>query len=50
MDNINFNNILERNSIEHSIKNLLSKIINNEESKKGIYIHGEYGIGKTQFV
>jgi hypothetical protein len=50
MDNINFNNILERNSIEYSIEKLLCKIINNEESKKGIYIHGEYGIGKTQFI
>ena len=50
MDNINFNNILERNNIEHSIEKLLCKIINNEESKKGIYIYGEYGIGKTQFI
>ena len=50
MDNINFNNILKRNTIENSIEKLLSKIIKNEESKKGIYIHGEYGIGKTQFI
>jgi hypothetical protein len=50
MDNINFNNILKRNSIENSIENLLYKIIKNQEPKKGIYIHGENGIGKTQFI
>lgn len=50
MDNINFNNILERNNIEISIENLLCKIIKNEELKKGIYLHGDYGIGKTQFI
>ena len=50
MDNINFNNILKRNTIENSIEKIIYKIINNEESKKGIYIHGEYGIGKTQFI
>ena len=50
MDNINFNNILKRNNIEYCIEKLLHKIIKNEESKKGIYIYGEYGIGKTQFI
>ncbi len=50
MDNINFNNILKRNNIEKSIENLICKIINNQEPKKGIYIHGEHGIGKTQFI
>lgn len=50
MDSINFGNILNRNDLTHSIKNTINNIINNKNSKKGIYIYGDYGVGKTQFI
>lgn len=53
MDTINFNTILERDGISKSIKDIL---LNFEKSKadlnmkRGIYIYGAPGTGKTQFV
>jgi len=53
MDDVNFNHILEREAIAVSIKNIL---INFEKSKsdlnikRGLYIYGAPGSGKTKFV
>lgn len=47
------NNIFERNTIAKEIKTLLSnfdKNINNLNFKKGFYIYGSSGVGKTEFV
>ncbi len=49
----NINEILNRNKIENDIKNILndfSKNYNNVNYKKGIYIYGDSGSGKTKFV
>ena len=53
MNHIDFNNILNRDSIKEEIKNLLknfNKNKNNFSVKRGIYIYGAAGIGKTQFI
>jgi hypothetical protein len=47
------NNIFERNIIATEIKTILSnfdKNINNLNFKKGFYIYGSSGVGKTEFV
>jgi replication factor C subunit 1 len=53
MNDININEIFERDKISIEIKNLLEnfdKNINNVAYKKGIYIYGSPGCGKTHFV
>ena len=53
MDNINFNKILDRESIEVNIIKQLKEIYEHNENKllkKGFYIYGAPGSGKTQFV
>ena len=53
MENLNINNILDRIKIADEIKNILTNIINNKNDlnvKKGIYIYGNPGVGKTSFV
>lgn len=47
------NNIFERNTVAKEIKQLLTnfdKNINNLNFKKGFYIYGSSGVGKTEFV
>jgi len=53
MDNLNINQILNRHESELKIKEILQKFElnkNNLSSKKGIYVYGEPGTGKTNFV
>jgi hypothetical protein len=53
MSNIIFNNIFEREQIANEIKNILSSFDNECKQlnfKKGIYIYGSPGSGKTQFI
>jgi len=53
MDNLNINQILNRHESELKIKELLQNFElnkNNLSSKKGIYVYGEPGTGKTNFV
>ena len=53
MENININEIFDREKIANEIKALLQsfeKNINNVAYKKGIYIYGSPGCGKTKFV
>ena len=53
MNHIDFNNILNRDSIKEEIKNLLKNFNQNKNNfsvKRGIYIYGAAGIGKTQFI
>uniref|UniRef100_A0A6C0DMX8 AAA+ ATPase domain-containing protein n=1 Tax=viral metagenome TaxID=1070528 RepID=A0A6C0DMX8_9ZZZZ len=53
MSNVNFNNIFEREQIANDIKNILLSFDSNCKNlnfKKGIYIYGSPGSGKTQFV
>ena len=53
MENLNVNKILCREKEETSIKNILlnfDKEKNNPLAKKGIYLYGDPGIGKTNFV
>lgn len=52
LENIDLNSILERNNIAKQIEDLLYKITHSNDSniKKGIYISGQSGIGKTTFV
>ena len=53
INSINYNSILNRESISTSIKNLLLQFEankNNLSFKRGIYIYGAPGSGKTQFV
>lgn len=51
MENLDLNSILDRNNIAKNIEAILKKIVNNDpNTKKGIYIHGDDGIGKTKFV
>tara|TARA_B100000902_G_scaffold510_1_gene620 strand:- start:461 stop:1768 length:1308 start_codon:yes stop_codon:yes gene_type:complete len=50
MENINLNNILERNDIELEIENILKNFNKEEKYKRGIYIYGNSGIGKTKFI
>lgn len=49
----NINKILEREQLSYEIKNILNKFDDNHSNinyKKGIYIHGSPGSGKTEFV
>ena len=53
MDLLNFNNILGREQIANSIKNILSHFNQHKSDltfKRGIYIYGAPGSGKTEFV
>ena len=53
MDQLNFNVIFERNSISDNIKNILHDFEKNKNDlmkKRGMYIYGAPGAGKTTFV
>jgi hypothetical protein len=53
MQSINYNSILNREAISLSIKNILTQFEQNKYNftfKRGIYIYGAPGSGKTQFV
>jgi replication factor C subunit 1 len=53
MEAVNINSIFERESISKQIKNILLNFDENSKNinyKKGIYIYGSPGCGKTQFV
>ena len=53
MDTLDFNEILERKDIENEITNILTNFRNNKYDllqKRGIYIYGAPGSGKTTFV
>jgi hypothetical protein len=52
MEYIDYDEILDRQCIIDSIKNMLEEIIRNDDitCRRGIYIHGESGVGKTTFV
>lgn len=50
METINLNEILERKQIEKDIENILNNFNKDEKYKKGIYIYGDSGIGKTKFI
>jgi len=52
LENIDLNTLLERNDLAKQIEDLLYNITHSTESniKKGIYISGPSGIGKTTFV
>jgi len=53
MDKINFNSIFERETVANEIKQILLSFDANYKNvtfKKGIYIYGSPGCGKTQFV
>ena len=52
LENIDFDTLLERNNIAKEIEDLLYKITNSEDPniKKGIYVSGPSGIGKTTFI
>ena len=50
---INYNNVLNRESLSNSIKSILQQFEKNKHNlsfKRGIYIYGAPGSGKTQFV
>ncbi len=49
MDNIDFNSILNRNDIINQIEYFLNNF-NKDNNKRGIFIYGDSGIGKTKFV
>ena len=53
MEDLNFNTLLERDSIAKSIKEILSTFEKNKSDlniKRGLYIYGAPGSGKTEFV
>ena len=53
MDKLNFNEILEREKITESIKQFLCNFENNKYNhsiKRGIYLYGASGGGKTKFI
>jgi len=53
MDELNMNELLERTEPETQLKNILMSFQENKHDlllKKGVYIYGEPGIGKTNFV
>ena len=52
MQSINYNSILNREAVSNSIKNILLNFENNKYNlslKRGIYIYGAPGSGKTEF-
>ena len=53
MENININKLLNREEKANSIKEILLKFEQNKHDllfKKGIYVYGDPGTGKTSFV
>ena len=53
MQNININNIFDRDKIANEIKSILTSFDDNCKNikfKKGIYVYGSPGSGKTEFV
>lgn len=53
MDNLNLNEILKRKEIENDIKKKLIEFQNDKQNlllKRGFYIYGNPGVGKTEFV
>ena len=50
MQNIDLNTILERNHIANEIENILNSFNKDDKFKRGIYIYGDSGIGKTKFI
>ena len=53
MQSINFNTILNRTGLSNEIKHILTHFENNKHDftlKRGIYIYGSSGSGKTEFV
>ena len=50
MENINLNELLDRITIENNIINILNNFNVSNNLKKGIFIYGNNGIGKTKFI
>ncbi len=50
METINLDDILERNDIASEIDNILKNFNKDEKYKRGVYIYGDSGIGKTKFI
>ena len=50
MENINLNELLDRIKIENNIINILNNFNVSNNLKKGIFIYGNNGIGKTKFI
>ena len=53
MEQLNINKILNREEQENSIKLILRDFEENKNNllfKKGIYVYGDPGIGKTTFI
>lgn len=53
MEKLNFNEILNRKDLEKEILDFLTNFnnnINTTKSKRALYLYGENGIGKTQFI
>ena len=51
MDNIDLNSLLERNIISKEIETFLNNYNHrNNICKRGLYIYGDNGIGKTKFI
>ena len=53
MDQLDMNTILNRENEYNCIKDFLNNFYKNKDNnnlKKGIYIYGESGIGKTSFI
>ena len=53
MDKLNYNKILNRENISNKIIDILNHFNNNKNDlsvKRGIYIYGESGCGKTFFI
>jgi len=53
MENLNINNILDRDEKSNAIKDILKSFEQNKNNmlfKKGIYVYGDPGTGKTTFV
>lgn len=50
MENLDINSILDRNNIENNIIKILDNFSVNNNYKKGIYLYGDSGIGKSKFI
>ena len=53
MEQLNFNKILQRETISNNIKHILANFEKNKKYiliKRGIYIYGAPGSGKTMFI